>query len=108
MLADDCLYELFEAAVDATAEAAIDSLCMATTVEGQGGNVAYALPLDRLVAVMNDLRTTRPPSRCGGRERVAGCRRHAWGWQRSTIASDLFAIVEVELSWWPMNGTSFR
>ena len=53
-LADDCFSELFEAAVDATAEAAIDSLCMATTVEGQGGNVAHALPLDRLVAVMND------------------------------------------------------
>jgi D-aminopeptidase len=52
-LPDDGLYELFEAAVDATAEAAIDSMCMATTVEGQSGNTVYALPLDRLVAVMN-------------------------------------------------------
>jgi D-aminopeptidase len=52
ILADDNLYGLFEAAVDATAEAAINSLCMATTVEGLGGATAFALPLDRLAEVM--------------------------------------------------------
>jgi len=52
MLADDNLYGLFEAAVDATAEAAVNSMCMAVTVEGQGGATAFALPLDRLVEVM--------------------------------------------------------
>ena len=52
MLGDDVLGELFEAAVDATAEAVINSLCMATTTVGRDNNVAYALPLDRLVEVM--------------------------------------------------------
>jgi D-aminopeptidase len=52
MLADDNLYEVFEAAVDATAEAAVNSMCMAVTVEGRGGDTAFALPLDRLVEVM--------------------------------------------------------
>ncbi len=46
---DDATAELFAAAVDATAEAVVNSLCMAVDVEGRDGNVAYALPLDRLV-----------------------------------------------------------
>ena len=45
--------ELFEAAVDATAEAVVNSLCMAVTVEGRNGNVAYALPLDRVCEIMS-------------------------------------------------------
>lgn len=49
---NDAMHELFEAAVDATAEAVLDSLCMATTTEGRDGNKVFALPLDRLVGVM--------------------------------------------------------
>ncbi len=49
---NDAMFGLFEAAVDATAEAVINSLCMAETTEGTGGGKVYALPLDRLVAVM--------------------------------------------------------
>jgi D-aminopeptidase len=52
MLGDDVLAEVFEAAVDATAEAVINSLCMATTTVGRDNNVSYALPLDRLVEIM--------------------------------------------------------
>ena len=51
-LGDDALAELFMAAVDATAEAVLNSLCAAVTVEGLGGSVAHALPLDRLVEVL--------------------------------------------------------
>jgi len=51
-LPDDVMAELFAAAVDATAEAVVNSLCMAVTVEGRNGNVAYALPLDRLCEIM--------------------------------------------------------
>ncbi|HQJ97469.1 MAG TPA: P1 family peptidase [Thermoleophilia bacterium] len=51
-VANDAMAELFAAAVDATAEAVIDSLCAATDTVGRDGNRAYALPLDRLVAVM--------------------------------------------------------
>jgi D-aminopeptidase len=49
---NDQMYELFEAAVDATAESVCNSLTAATTTVGRGGNTAYALPLDRLVAAL--------------------------------------------------------
>ena len=52
-LPDEVMSELFAAAVDATAEAVVNSLCMAVTVEGRHGNVAYALPLDRLCEIMS-------------------------------------------------------
>jgi D-aminopeptidase len=51
-VANDQLHEIFEAAVDATAEAALNSLCAAHTTVGRDGNVAHALPLDRLVGVL--------------------------------------------------------
>ncbi len=52
-LPDEVMTELFAAAVDATAEAVVNSLCMAVTVEGRNGNVANALPLDRLCEIMS-------------------------------------------------------
>ncbi len=51
-VANDQIGALFEAAVDATAEAVVDSLCTAETTVGRDGQTAYALPLDRLVEVM--------------------------------------------------------
>jgi len=51
-IGNDAMSELFAAAVDATAEAAVNSLFAATDTEGRDGNRAYALPLDRLVEVM--------------------------------------------------------
>ena len=46
---NDQVYELFEAAVDATAEAVCNSLTAARTTVGRAGNAVYELPLDRLV-----------------------------------------------------------
>jgi D-aminopeptidase len=51
-IGNDAMYSLFEAAVDATAEAVLNSLCAATDTEGRNGNRSYALPLDRLVQTM--------------------------------------------------------
>jgi D-aminopeptidase len=48
-VANDQMTELFEAAVDATAESVCNALTAATTTEGRDGNTAYALPIDRLV-----------------------------------------------------------
>ena len=45
--------ELFEAAVDATAESVVNSICAARTTVGRDGNTAHELPLERLVDVMN-------------------------------------------------------
>jgi D-aminopeptidase len=52
VVADQHLNPIFEAAEEATEEAVLNSLTMATTTVGRDGNTAYALPLDRLVAVM--------------------------------------------------------
>jgi D-aminopeptidase len=49
---DDAIDELFEAAVDATAEAVINALCAAHTTTGRGGSRVFALPLDRLSQIM--------------------------------------------------------
>jgi D-aminopeptidase len=51
-IANDQLFGLFEATVDATAEAVLNSLCAAHTTVGREGHVVHALPLDRLVAAM--------------------------------------------------------
>ena len=52
-VANDHMYELFEAAVDATAESVVNSLCAAHTSEGRNQGIAYALPLDRVVDIMH-------------------------------------------------------
>jgi D-aminopeptidase len=49
---NDAMFELFAAAVDATTEAVLNSLCAATDTTGRDGNRSYALPPDRLVGVM--------------------------------------------------------
>jgi D-aminopeptidase len=51
-LGDDALTDLFVAAVDATAEAVINSLCAAQTTIGRQGTTVHAIPLDRLAAAM--------------------------------------------------------
>lgn len=51
-VANDAMAELFEAAVDATAESVGNALTAAATTVGRGGNTAYELPLDRLVAAL--------------------------------------------------------
>jgi D-aminopeptidase len=51
-VSNDQMHGLFEAAVDATAESVVNSICAAHTSVGRDGNVAHALPLDRAVEVM--------------------------------------------------------
>ncbi|HEY0518312.1 MAG TPA: P1 family peptidase [Ilumatobacteraceae bacterium] len=52
VLADRDLDGLFEATVDATEEAVLDSLFRATTTIGRHGRVAEALPIDEMLALM--------------------------------------------------------
>jgi D-aminopeptidase len=52
MIPDEALTPIFEATAEATEEAIINALCMATTMTGIEGRVAHALPLDRLRDIM--------------------------------------------------------
>lgn len=52
VVADKHLNPIFQAAEEATEEAILNALTMATTTVGRDGNTAHALPLDRLVEVM--------------------------------------------------------
>jgi D-aminopeptidase len=52
MLPNEALTPLFEAAADATEEAILNALCMATTTTGANGRVSHAIPLERLRKVM--------------------------------------------------------
>jgi D-aminopeptidase len=51
-VANDHMHGLFEAAVDATAESVVNSICAAQTTVGREGQIAHALPLDRLAAAL--------------------------------------------------------
>jgi D-aminopeptidase len=51
-LRDDCLDPLYEATVDATEEAILNSILKAETTVGRDGNTAAEVPLDRLREVM--------------------------------------------------------
>jgi D-aminopeptidase len=52
MMDPEAMNGLFEAAVEATEEAILNSLTMAETMTGRHGRIAHALPLDRLAEVM--------------------------------------------------------
>ncbi|MDQ3694638.1 MAG: P1 family peptidase [Chloroflexota bacterium] len=52
MLPNAAMTPLFAAVADATEEAILNALCMATTMTGINGRVAHALPLDRLRQIM--------------------------------------------------------
>lgn len=52
VLADDALSPLFLAVVEATEEAVLNSLFMATTVTGRDGHVSEALPTDRVLQLL--------------------------------------------------------
>ena len=49
---NSAISDLFEATVEATQEAIVNALCMATTTVGKLGRTSYAIPLDRLQEVM--------------------------------------------------------
>ncbi len=50
---------LFAGVVEATEEAIVNALCMATTTTGANNRVATAIPLDRLVEIMRALQADR-------------------------------------------------
>jgi D-aminopeptidase len=52
VVADAHLSPIFAAAEEATEEAILNALTMATTTVGRDGNTAHELPLDRLVGIM--------------------------------------------------------
>jgi len=52
MLTNDRINPLIEATVDATEEAILNALLAAQTMTGADGNRVYALPADRLVAIL--------------------------------------------------------
>ena len=52
MVPNDAMSYLFEAVADATQEAIVNALCMATTMTGYNDRTSYAIPLDRLQAAM--------------------------------------------------------
>lgn len=52
MIANDSLTPLFEACAEATEEAILNSLCMATTTSGIHGRTIHALPLERVCALL--------------------------------------------------------
>lgn len=49
---DEWITRAHQAAVEAAEEAVLNALCMAETATGINGNTAFALPLDRLPAIM--------------------------------------------------------
>jgi D-aminopeptidase len=49
---NSAISDLFEATVEATQEAIVNALCMATTTVGKFGRTSHAIPLDRFQAVM--------------------------------------------------------
>ena len=52
LLQNDAMSPLFEATIEATAEALWNSLFMATDTKGRDGHVVRALPLDRVLEIM--------------------------------------------------------
>jgi len=58
-LPDEALGAHYEAVIEATEEAIINSLCMAADMVGQGGNTAPGLPLDKVLELMKKYRPDR-------------------------------------------------
>ena len=51
-LVDQLIDPFFQATIEATSESVANALVAAETIEGRGGNTAYALPHDRLIEIM--------------------------------------------------------
>lgn len=54
VLLDQIIDPLYRATIEATEEAILNALCMAETMEGHSGNVAYAIPLDRVRSIARE------------------------------------------------------
>jgi len=67
VLRNDALSPLFQAVVEATEEAIYNSLLKATTVTGQNGTTAEALPIDKLLEIGKRYNRLHPPGSGGNR-----------------------------------------
>jgi D-aminopeptidase len=56
VLLDDACDNLYEAVVECTEEAIVNSMCMADEMRGQSDHVAPALPLDELREILAEYR----------------------------------------------------
>jgi D-aminopeptidase len=56
---------LFHAVADATEESILNALCAADTMTGRDGRTAHALPLDRLVEIVERYGSSRRDRRAG-------------------------------------------
>jgi len=59
MLPNDQITPLFEATASATEEAIVNALVAAETMEGVNGNKVYAIPHDRLIAILKKFGRTK-------------------------------------------------
>jgi D-aminopeptidase len=57
---------VFEAAAEATEEAIVNALFMATDMEGRDGHTVHALPLERTLEIVDRHRRLFPPAGDGG------------------------------------------
>jgi D-aminopeptidase len=60
VLLDEGLGTHYEAVIEATEEAILNALCMGADMDGQGGNFAPGLPLDKLAELMQRYRPPAP------------------------------------------------
>ena len=58
-LSDDNLSSLFRGVVESTNEAIINSILRAETVQGINGNTRHAIPIDKVMAVLEQSRATK-------------------------------------------------
>ena len=58
-LSDDNLSNLFRGVVESTNEAIINSILRAETVKGINGNTRHAIPIDKVMAVLEQSRATK-------------------------------------------------
>jgi len=61
VLANDAVSPLFQAVIEATEEAIYNSLFLATTMIGRDGHRADALPIDRVIEILNRYGVLRAP-----------------------------------------------
>ncbi len=62
ILSDEHMDPLYKAVIEATEEAILNALCMARDMEGVNGNVAPALPLDAVRAIIERYQAPHPPA----------------------------------------------
>lgn len=58
VLHDDAVSPLFLAVIEATEEAILNSLSMASTMKGRNGVIVEAMPMERVMGMMREYKRT--------------------------------------------------